>query len=258
MDSDIPAALRPFELTDRVAIVTGASSGLGAGVARTLASAGARVALVARREERLVDVAAEIRGLAVRCDLTDDADRATVVPRVVDGLGAPQILVNVAGDILALEPAERESLEMIRTTVELNLVAPFRLAQEVFPHLVAAGGGSIVNVSSISGHVGIPSLPQASYAASKTGLSGLTRELAVQWAEHRIRINTVAPGFFRSEITGGMYEDERSIAWLRRNTPLPIDAEVDDIVGAILWLASDAGRYVTGQTIVVDGGWTAR
>jgi len=80
----------------------------------------------------------------------------------------------------------------------------------------------------------------------------------VQWATHRIRVNTVAPGFFRSEITGGMYEDERSIAWLRRNTPLPIDAEVGDIVGAILWLVSDAGRYVTGQTIVVDGGWTAR
>jgi NAD(P)-dependent dehydrogenase (short-subunit alcohol dehydrogenase family) len=258
MDSDLPAALRPFELSGRVAIVTGASSGLGAAVASTLASAGARVALVARREERLVGLAAEVGGLAVRCDLTDDADRCTVVPRVVDGLGAPEILVNVAGDILSLEPAERESLEMIRTTVELNLVAPFRLAQEVFPHFVASGGGSVVNVSSISGHVGIPGLPQASYAASKTGLSGLTRELAVQWATHRIRVNTVAPGFFRSEITGGMYEDERSIAWLRRNTPLPIDAEVGDIVGAILWLVSDAGRYVTGQTIVVDGGWTAR
>ena len=122
----------------------------------------------------------------------------------------------------------------------------------------AAGRGAIVNVSSISGQVGIPGIPQASYAAAKAGLSGLTSELAVQWARHAIRVNTVAPGFFRSEITEGMYDDERSRAWLRRNTPLPNDGTVDDFVGAVLWLATDAGRFVTGQTIVVDGGWTAR
>jgi NAD(P)-dependent dehydrogenase (short-subunit alcohol dehydrogenase family) len=166
--------------------------------------------------------------------------------------------VNAAGSILTHEPAEREPLGAIRQTLDLNLVAPFRLAQDVFPHMVAAGRGSIVNVSSISGRVGIPGIPQASYAASKLGLSGLTAELAVQWARHAIRVNTVAPGFFRSEITDVMYDDERSRAWLRRNTPLPAEGSVDDFAGAVLWLASDAGRYVTGQTIVVDGGWTAR
>jgi NAD(P)-dependent dehydrogenase (short-subunit alcohol dehydrogenase family) len=106
--------------------------------------------------------------------------------------------------------------------------------------------------------VGVPGIPQASYAASKLGLSGLTAELAVQWAQHSIRVNTVAPGFFRSEITGTLYDQERSVAYLRRNTPLPIEGTPDDIVGSVLWLVSDAGRYVTGQTIVVDGGWTAR
>ena len=155
--------------------------------------------------------------------------------------------------------AEDEPVEAVRQTLDLNLVAPFRLAQGRLPaFMVAAGGGSIVNVSSISGNVGIPGIPQASYAASKLGLTGLTRELAVQWARHRIRVNTVAPGFFRSEITEGLYGDESSSAYLRRNTPLPVEGTVEDILGAVLWLVGDAARYVTGQTIVVDGGWTAR
>jgi len=106
-------------------------------------------------------------------------------------------------------------IEAIRQTLDLNLIAPFRLAQEIFPHMRAAGRGSVVNVSSISGHVGVPGIPQASYAASKLGLSGLTAELAVQWARHGIGVNTVAPGFFRSEITDSLYTEERSLTWLR-------------------------------------------
>jgi NAD(P)-dependent dehydrogenase (short-subunit alcohol dehydrogenase family) len=124
--------------------------------------------------------------------------------------------------------------------------------------MAAAGRRSVINVSSISGQVGIPGIPQASYAASKAGLSGLTVELAVQWARHGIRVNTIAPGFFRSEITGDLYDDEKSATWLRRNTPLRREGSADDFTGAVLWLASDAARYVTGQTIRVDGGWTAR
>jgi NAD(P)-dependent dehydrogenase (short-subunit alcohol dehydrogenase family) len=258
MGSGTPEALRRFDLTDRVALVTGASSGLGEGLARALASVGARVAVVARRHDRLVKLAEEIGGIAIGCDLLDLVRVGEIVPQVADELGGPEILVNAAGNIFSHEPAEREPVEAIRQTLDLNLVAPFRLSQDVFPHMVAAGRGSIVNVSSISGRVGIPGIPQASYAASKLGLSGLTAELAVQWARHAIRVNTVAPGFFRSEITDGMYDDERTRAWLQRNTPLPAEGSVDDFAGAVLWLVSDAGRYVTGQTIVVDGGWTAR
>jgi NAD(P)-dependent dehydrogenase (short-subunit alcohol dehydrogenase family) len=251
-------ALDRFQLDGRVAIVAGASSGLGEGIARALAEAGARVAVVARREDRLKQLAEDIGGHPVACDLLDLDALTTVVPHVVAELGPPEILVTSVGHYFSREPAESEPLDAIRRTLDLNLIAPFRLAQDVFPHMAATGRGSIITVSSISGHVGIPGIPQASYAASKLGLSGLTAELAVQWARHKIRVNTIAPGFFRSELTDVMYEDERSTAWLRRNTPLPMDGAVEDFLGAVLWLASDAGRYVTGQTIMIDGGWTAR
>jgi NAD(P)-dependent dehydrogenase (short-subunit alcohol dehydrogenase family) len=247
-----------FDLTGRVAVVTGASSGLGEAVARALAEAGARVAVVARRQDRLQALAKEIDGCAVACDLLAPAELDQLVPQVVSGLGAPEILVNAAGTIFSHDRAEDESPAAIAQTLQLNLVAPFRLGQQVFPHMLAAGRGAIVHVSSISGLVGIPGIPQASYAASKAGLSGLTSELAVQWARHSIRVNTVAPGFFRSEITEDLYDTERGSAWLKRNTPLPMQGSTGDFLGAILWLVSDAGRYVTGQTIAVDGGWTAR
>jgi len=254
----LPDGLRGFDLTGRVAVVTGASSGLGDGIARALASVGARVAVVARRGDRLATLAGELDGLAVECDLLDAAQVTAVVPAVVDGLGPPEILVNAAGNIFSRERAEDETLDDVRRTLDLNLVAPFLLAQAVQPHMVGRGRGAIVNISSIGGRVGVPGIPQASYAAAKLGLSGLTVELAVQWARHSIRVNTVAPGFFRSEITDSLYDDEKGRAWLARNTPLPVEATVDDVTGAVLWLVGDAGRYVTGQTVVVDGGWTAR
>lgn len=253
------AAVREsFDLNGRVALVTGASSGLGAAVSRALAELGARVAVVARRRDRLDALAEEIGGFALGADLSDPAAIATVVPEVAETLGPPEILVNAAGNRFGTERAESEPLDDIRRTLDLNLVAPLLLAQQVFPYMRQAGRGSIVNISSISGQVGVPGIPQASYAASKAGLSGLTSELAVQWARHSIRVNTVAPGFFRSEITDSLYDSERGAEYLRRNIPLPTEGTAEDMVGAIVWLAGDAGRYVTGQTIVVDGGWTAR
>lgn len=255
---DLPPPLRRFTVDGRVALVTGASSGLGQGVARALSELGAKVAVVARRKERLEDLAAAIGGLAVAADLLDADGVATVVPRVAESLGPPQILVNAAGNRFSRDRAEDESPDDVDKTLALNLMAPFRLAQAAFPHMAGAGGGSIVNISSISGHVGVPGIPQASYAASKLGLSGLTTELAVQWARHSIRVNTIAPGFFRSEITEELFDSDTGRDWLRRNTPLPGEGTVDDFVGAVVWLVSDAGRFVTGQTIVIDGGWTAR
>ena len=240
------------------AIVTGASSGLGEAVARALAADGTKVALVARRADRLSALADQIGGLAVEADLLDESALEAVVPAVVDGIGLPTVLVNVAGGFQGATPAEDETADAIGSTLALNLVAPFRLAQAVFPHLRDAGGGAIVNISSISGQVGIPGIPQASYAAAKAGLSGLTRELAVQWGRHRIRVNTVAPGFFRSEITESLFDSEKGQAWLQRGTVLPDEGRAEDVVGAVLWLVGDGGRYTTGQTITVDGGWTAR
>jgi NAD(P)-dependent dehydrogenase (short-subunit alcohol dehydrogenase family) len=257
MTTDSPGPNR-FDIEGRVAIVTGASSGLGEGMARALADAGARVAVVARRYERLERLAEEIGGHPVRCDLLDLGQLSTIVPQVIAALGPPEILVNAAGSMFTYERAESEPLDAILETLKLHVVVPFRLSQEVYPHMAALGRGAIVNISSISGHVGVPGIPQASYAASKMGLSGLTAELAVQWAPHSIRVNTIAPGFFRSEITDELYDTERGRAWLERNTPLPYDGRVEDFAGALLWLVSDAGRYMTGQTIIVDGGWTAK
>lgn len=251
----------PHRLTDldgRVAVVAGASSGLGEGAARLLARCGARVAAVARRKDRLQALASDIGGLAVVADLGDPEQVDQVIPRVAAELGPPTILVHAAGSLLTESRAEDEALDDIVATLQLNLVAPFRLSQAMFRHMAESGGGAVVFISSISGHVGVPGIPQASYAASKTGLSGLTRELAVQWARHSIRVNTVAPGFFRSEITAPLYASQSGSDWLRRNTPLPMEGGVEDILGAVLWLVSDAGRYMTGQTVVVDGGWTAK
>ena len=258
MPRSVPEAFRLFDLDGRVAIVTGGSSVLGESLSKALAGAGARVAVVARRRDRLASLAAEIDGLAISSDLTDPDQPGRIVREVAGTLGRPEILVNVAGNIFTHEKAEDEPLDAVLNTLQLNLVAPFRLSQEVFRPMTAVGRGSIVNISSISGHVGVPSIPQASYAASKLGLSGLTAELAVQWAKHSIRVNTVAPGFFRSEMTADLYDGDRGSSWLQRNTPLPYSGTADDFVGAVLWLASDAGRYVTGQTIIVDGGWTAK
>jgi len=258
MSAAVSDPFAAFRLDGRVAIVTGASSGLGQAIARALAGAGAQVAAVARRRERLDALVREVGGAAFTCDLLDDAAIQSVVPAIAEALGPPEILVNAAGGIDGIHKAEVDPLDSIQRTIQLDLVAPYRLAQAVYPHMRTVGRGSIVNISSISGHVGVQGIPQASYAAAKTGLSGLTRELAVQWARHSIRVNTVAPGFFRSEITAESYDDPAQVEWLRSRTPLPIDGTPEDCVGAVQWLVSDAGRYTTGQTIIVDGGWTVR
>lgn len=256
MTNPAARAAERFDLTGRVALVTGASSGLGATIARTLASFGARVVVVARRQSRLEQLAVEIGGTAIVCDLLDPDQVDGLVDQVTATVDAPEILVNVAGDIFSRDRAELEPVDAIRRTFELNVIAPFRLCQLVFPAMAERGRGSIVHISSISGMVGMPGVPQASYASSKQALSGMTTEMAVQWAPSGIRINTVAPGFFRSEINDHLYEDPEFVTWLGDHTPLPPDARYEDFDAAVLWLVSDAARHVTGQTIVIDGGWT--
>jgi NAD(P)-dependent dehydrogenase (short-subunit alcohol dehydrogenase family) len=249
----------PFRLDGRVAVVTGASSGLGARFARVLDAAGAHVAITARRADRLADLAGTLRdALVVSCDITDPDAARTVVDSTVERFGRIDVLVNNAG-VTHIMPALEHGVDDFRHVIDVNLVAPFALARLAASAMIdAETGGTIVNVASIWGMVGVGQIPDAGYAASKGGLVNLTRELAAQWARRNVRVNALAPGWFRTEMTEGrMFGNEASERWMRSRTPMGRGGDEHELDGALLFLASDASSFVTGQTLFVDGGWTA-
>jgi NAD(P)-dependent dehydrogenase (short-subunit alcohol dehydrogenase family) len=250
--------LGQFDLAGRVALVTGASSGLGARFARVLDAAGARVVLVARRRERLEALATELTGaLLAPCDLGRAETLERPVAEAVSAFGRLDILINNAGTSDP-GPALEEPVERFADTLALNLVAPFVLAQAAARDMYRRGkGGSIVNIASILGLVGLGRIPQAGYAASKGGLINLTRELAAQWSRDGIRVNAIAPGWFASEMTQELFVAERGQAFIRQGAPMGRPGQEHELDGALLFLASDASSYVTGQVIAVDGGWSA-
>ena len=252
--------LAPFRLDGRLALVTGASSGLGDRFVRVLAGAGATVVAAARRADRLEALAAEVDGVVpVVGDVSDDGACQDLVDRAeAEGGGTVDVLVNNAGISDGPSRAEQQDPDDFRRVLEVNLEACFVLARRCAPAMLAAGRGSIVNVSSVHGLVASSPNRQAGYVASKFGLVGLTQELACQWADQGVRVNAIAPGYFASELSTPMLEDEGGLRWVVRNTPMHRAGDPHELDGALLFLASDASSYVTGQTLAVDGGWTAR
>lgn len=253
----LPDPLSSFGLGGRVAVVTGGSSGLGARFAHVLASAGASVVVTARRGARLQSVASSIPGsVAVVADVSLESDVLRLASEVDARFGRVDVLVNNAGTVDA-GPAEDEPLEHFSRAVEINLLAAFRLSQVFGRRMLERGAGSIVNICSILSFASAGGIPQAGYAASKGGLVSLSRELATQWGRRGVRVNALCPGWFRTEMTEDMFNDEKGVAWIRRNTIFGRAGHAHELDGALLWLASDASSYVTGQAIVVDGGFTA-
>jgi NAD(P)-dependent dehydrogenase (short-subunit alcohol dehydrogenase family) len=248
-----------FSLQGKTAVVTGASAGLGVRLARTLVMAGARVATVARRRAELDDeTMATGRVLPITADLADHRQVARASEECLEAFaGKVDILVNNAAFLAAGVKAEDESYDDIRRTLAVNVEAPILLGQAFFPAMRDAGDGSIINVTSITASVGIGRFPQAVYAATKGGLEALTREWSAQWSRYGIRINSLAPGFIETEMTSPVIHEPNVQKWILRNTLLPRHGQPDDFDGALLLLASDAGRYITGQRLLVDGGWTA-
>ena len=248
-----------WRLDGRVAIVTGASGGLGERFARVLHAAGATVVGAARRADRLDAIAADLeRFTPVACDIADDAALSALVRSTLDAHGQIDVLVNNAGIGDATEKAESEDPALFRRVVDVNLNATFVLSQQVAVPMLARASGSIVNISSVHGLVAAAPNSQAAYVASKTAVVGLTRELACQWATSGVRVNAIAPGYFASEMTDAMFADDRSMRWIERNTPMRRPGRPDELDGALLFLAGDASTYVTGQVLAVDGGFTAR
>jgi len=245
-----------FRLDGKVAIVTGASSGLGVAFARGLAEAGADVAVGARRVERLEDTRALVeaagrRAFAERLDVADPDSCAAFVEATVAALGRVDVLVNNAGVGTAV-PALRESPEDFRRVVDINLNGCYWMAQRAAAAM--RDGGAIVNVASVLG-LTTAGLPQAAYSATKAALIGLTRDLAQQWTGRRgIRVNALAPGWFASEMT-----DELPDGYLEKQGQRIVAGRIGDpeeLAAALVFLVSDAAGYVTGQTLAVDGGFT--
>ncbi|MEU8248511.1 glucose 1-dehydrogenase [Nonomuraea sp. NPDC048916] len=248
--------LRSFSLEGKVAVVTGASSGLGVAFARGLAEAGADVVVGARRLDRLADTRRLVeeagrRCLAVRTDVTRVEDCDALVAAAVADLGAVDVLINNAGVGTAV-PALRETPEEFRQVIDINLLGTYWMAQACAR--VMRPGSSIVNIGSVLGET-TAGLPQAAYSASKAAVIGLTRDLAQQWTGRRgIRVNCLEPGFFESEMTS-QYKPGYVQQIVERRVPMGRAGDPAELVAAAVFLASDASSYITGVTLPVDGGF---
>lgn len=257
--ANVPTIKDLFDLTGKVAIVTGGSRGLGQEMAEGLAEAGARLMLCARRDEWLTPAVKDMRarGFGVEgatCDVATQADVQAVVDKTMAAYGQVDILVNNAGLSWGDEP-ETMPLDKWHKVIDANLTGAFLFAQAAGREMLKRQYGRIINVASIAGlHASVNGPHYVGYAASKAGMMGLTRELAGTWGRRGIRVNAIAPGFFPSRLTEGVIDQAE--ASLKANCPLPRVGAAGELKGVAVFLAADASNYITGQTIVVDGGRT--
>lgn len=256
----LESILRPedlFRLEGRTFVVTGASSGIGERFVGVLDAAGAHTIAVARRESRLSFLASRLRNCTpFVCDVTSDEQVERLTTFAFSREGGVDGLINNAG-ISSPCPAEDESVETFRQIIDVNLTSVFNLSRLAGKYAIESDRPfAIVNIASILGLVASGQIPQASYAASKAGVVNLTRELAAQWARKGIRVNAIAPGWFPSEMTGDMLEGGTGLDWVNKRTPMGRPGRLSELDGALIYLLSDASSYTTGQTLVVDGGWT--
>lgn len=247
-----------FDLTDQTAIVTGASKGIGREIALLLAESGANVAVIARKQEELEDVAAEIeklgrKALPISFDLTKTNEIEEVVDRIYKHFGRIDILINNAG-INIPEPAEEVSIENWDTIMNINLKSVFFMSKAAGKYMKEHNRGKIVNMSSQMAFVGY--YKRSAYSTSKGGITQMTKALAIEWASHNINVNAIAPTFIETPMTAPMFEDPTFKNEVLNRIPLGRLAKSEDLFGAVIYLASNASNMVTGQTLVVDGGWT--
>lgn len=249
-----------FSLKDKVAVVTGGSSGLGVTFAQALAEVGANIVLAARRLDKLSEVENDLSRLGVKvksiqCDVSNQDQVQSLVDETLKTFGRLDIMVNNAG-VAAMSPATEIAIEEWNRVVSVNLTGTFLCARTSARQMMKRGGGKIVNIASIYGAVG-DVFPASPYYATKGAVINLTRDLAVEWAPFKINVNAIAPGFFPSEMTEGIFQDPHYLEYINKQTPLGRTGNPDDLKGAIVFLTSQASDYVTGQTIFVDGGWTS-
>jgi NAD(P)-dependent dehydrogenase (short-subunit alcohol dehydrogenase family) len=237
-----------FSLQGRVAVVTGASRGIGAAIAEGFAAAGAAVHGISRTG------GGPAAAVHHRCDLADTASIAPCMQAIARDAQRIDILVNAAGATFPSDDGAAQLLDTFERTLRIDLTAAYACTLAVLPHLRAAGGGSVLNVTSINSSLGFPGNP--GYVAAKAGLAGLTRALAVDLAPDGVRVNALAPGYVRTGMTERSYADPGLHEMRRRRTALGRWGEPRDMIGAAIFLVSPASAYVTGQEIFVDGGWT--
>jgi NAD(P)-dependent dehydrogenase (short-subunit alcohol dehydrogenase family) len=259
MDRPELLGTRLFDLTGKVAIVTGAGRGLGSTMARALAAAGADVVVTSRTVSQLEGVRDEIRSLgrraeAVPCDVTDEASCNALVAAAAARLGRVDILVNNAG-VNIRKPMLDLTLDEFQHVLDTNLKGYFLCARAVGRRLVAQGSGKVINISSIMGRVALPG--QTAYASSKGAIEQMTKVLALEWAASGVQVNALAPTYFETELTRPLFEDPERNRFITERTPAGRWGQPHELAGAVIFLASGASDYVTGHTLVVDGGWTA-